>query len=99
MEQDDPAVAAGDLLEPRLERLDLARRLGVDLAQERLAEVGQLGAGEAADEALAADDPELEPPDLVDGVPRWSTWMPASSSTAITSSQRLAWKSWLPSTA
>ena len=40
-------------------------RLGVDLAQERLAEVGQLGAREAADEALRADDPELELADLV----------------------------------
>ena len=68
VEQDDPAVAARDRLEPRLERLDLARRLGVDLPQQRLAEVGQLGAGEAADEPLGADDPELEPADLVHGV-------------------------------
>ena len=61
-------MAAGDRLEPRLERLDLARRLGVDLPQQRLAEVGQLRAGEAADESLDADDPELEPADLVHGV-------------------------------
>ena len=40
----DGAVAAGDLLEPGLDRIDLARRLGVDLAQQWLAEVGELAA-------------------------------------------------------
>ena len=60
VEQDDPPVAAGDRLEPRLDRLHLARRLGVHLTQQRLAEVGQLRAGEAADEPLGADDADLD---------------------------------------
>ena len=87
--EDDAPVAAGDRLEPGLERVDLARRLRVHLAQERLAEVGS-SAPEAADEALPPDDAELELADLEDGVARSSTRMPASSSTA-TSSQRFAW--------
>ena len=52
VEQHDAAVTPRNRLEPGLDRLDLARRLGVDLAQERLAEVGELCAGESADEAL-----------------------------------------------
>ena len=59
VEQDDAAVAARDRLEPGLDRVHVSRRLAVDLAQERLAEVGQLGAGEAADEALHTDDPHV----------------------------------------
>jgi len=52
----------GDLLQTRVERLDVGRRLGVDAAQERLAEVRQVGAGEAADEALEAGDADLDVP-------------------------------------
>ena len=57
-------VAAGDLLEAALERFDLERRLPVDLTQRRLAEVRDLGAGEAADEALRPGDPDLDIADL-----------------------------------
>ena len=60
MEEDEAPVAAGDLLEPLLECVDLPRGLGVHLAEQRLAEVGDLGAGEAADEALRPGDPDLD---------------------------------------
>ena len=40
VEEDDPQIALGDLPQPVGERVDLGRRLSVDLAQERLAEVG-----------------------------------------------------------
>jgi hypothetical protein len=66
VQEHDAPVTAGDRLQPRLERLHLTRRLVVDLAQERLAEIGQLGAGEAADEPFQADDPDLEPVHLED---------------------------------
>ena len=56
VQQRDPVVAAGDRREPVGERVHLGGRLGVDLAQQRLAEVGQRRVGEAADEALRADD-------------------------------------------
>ena len=52
-----------DLLQALADRLGLERRLGVHAAQQRLAEVGQRRAGEAADESLRADDAELEPGD------------------------------------
>ena len=64
VEQHDAPVAAGDRLEPALDRVRLGRRLGVDRAQQRLAEVGDLGAFEAADEALRADDADLVAADL-----------------------------------
>ena len=64
VEEDDGLVAAGDLLEPALERFHLERRLPVDLTQRRLAEVRDLGAGEAADEALRPGDPDLDIADL-----------------------------------
>ena len=68
MEQHDPAVAAGDRLEPFLEGGNLVPRLLVEPAQQRLAEIGDLGAREAADEALAADDADLDALDLDHGV-------------------------------
>ena len=64
MEEHEAPVAPGDRLEPGLERVDLARRLGVDVAEQALAEVGDLGAGEAADEALHADDAHLHAGEL-----------------------------------
>jgi hypothetical protein len=66
VEQHDAEVAGADLLETVRERLDLGGRLGVDIAEQRLAEVGQRGAEEAADESLRADDSELEAGDLAD---------------------------------
>ena len=61
-------MAARDLLEAALERVDLERRLVVDLPQRRLAEVCDLGAGKAADEALRAGDPDLDVADLENDV-------------------------------
>jgi hypothetical protein len=58
------AVTAGDGFEPLLESLDLERRLVVDVAEQPLSEVGDLRARKAADEALHADDPDLDRPDL-----------------------------------
>ena len=49
---------------PRRDRVGLGARLGVDLPQQRLAEVRQRRAGKAADEALRPDDAELQPVDL-----------------------------------
>ena len=57
-------MAARDLLQTGLQGLDLERRLVIDAAQQRLAEVGDLGAGEPADEALRADDTEIDAVDL-----------------------------------
>jgi G6PDH family F420-dependent oxidoreductase len=59
VEQHDAPVAAGDGLEPGLQRVDLLRRLPVHLSQQRLAEVRDLGARESADKALAADDADV----------------------------------------
>ena len=56
MEQDDAQVAVDDLLEAGRERFDLGGRLRVQLAEQRLAEVRQRRAGEAADEALRPGD-------------------------------------------
>src|SRR6266403_190723 len=53
-----------ELLKALRDRLRLVRRLGVDLAQQRLAEVRERGARETADETLGADDAELEARDL-----------------------------------
>ena len=47
-----------DRLQPLLERRDVLARLGVDLAEQPLAEVRQGRGREAADEALRADDSE-----------------------------------------
>ena len=68
VQQHDPVLAARDRLEAELERSDLVARLPVELAQERLAEVGDLGAGESPDEALAADNPDVEAACLDHGV-------------------------------
>ena len=68
VEEHDALVTAVDLDEAALERLHLERRLGVDLAHHRLAEVRDLRAREAADEALRAHDPDLEIADLEDHV-------------------------------
>ena len=64
VEEDDAQRARGNRGEALVEREHLGGRLGVDLAQERLAEVGQLRIGEPADEALGADDPDARSPDL-----------------------------------
>jgi hypothetical protein len=52
-----------DLLQPLRDRVGIAGRLGVHAAKQRLAEVGQHAAGEAAHEPLHTDDSELEPGD------------------------------------
>jgi Nucleotidyl transferase of unknown function (DUF2204) len=49
-----------------LERVDLERRLPVDLPKKGLAEVRNLRAREPADEPLRTDDADLELPDLED---------------------------------
>ena len=67
VEQHDAEVAGADLLETVRERLDLGGRLGVDLAELRLAEVGQRGAEEAAAESLRADDSEPAGGPITDG--------------------------------
>ena len=59
MQQDDADRAVRDLLEAVADRLDLRSRLGVDAPQQRLAEVGQRGAGEPADESLRPHDTDL----------------------------------------
>ena len=66
--EDDPEVAAGGRAQAGVERFDLLAGLGVHPAQERLAEVGQVRAREAADEALGADDPKAGAADLAGGV-------------------------------
>jgi hypothetical protein len=62
--QHHDAMTAGDGFETFLESLHLERGLTVDVAQQPFAEVGELGAGEPADEALHAHDPELDLTDL-----------------------------------
>ena len=64
VEQHDPQVAVHELLEALRDRLRLARRLCIVLAQQRLAEVGESRAREAADEPFRADDAEDEARDL-----------------------------------
>ena len=64
MEEHDPKVAVHDRLQALRDRLRLARRLRVHVAHQRLAEVRQRRAGKASDEALCADDAELETGDL-----------------------------------
>jgi hypothetical protein len=66
MEKDDPHRAVGDGLEPLFDRADFRGRLGVDLAQERLAEIRKLRVREAADESLRADDADVHPVDAQD---------------------------------
>ena len=68
VEQDEPSVAAGDSFQPGFERLDLLRRLGIDLAEQPLAEVRDLRTREAADEALRPDHADLHPGHLEDDV-------------------------------
>ena len=81
VEEHDPDVAVDDVHAARGDRLRLGGRLGVHLAQERLAEVGQHRAGEAADEALAPTMPTLEPPATAAVRAPSSTRMPAAAST------------------
>ncbi len=50
--------------QPGIERLDLGACLPVHAAQQRLAEVGQVRARETPDEALGADDADLDAADL-----------------------------------
>lgn len=64
VEQHDPDGTVRDLLETGADGFDLGARLGVDLPQERLAEVGQLRAGEPTHEALRAYDANLLAADL-----------------------------------
>ena len=77
-----------------------SRGLCVHLAQQRLAEVRQMRAGEAADEALQAHDADLDPEASHVRQSRSSTvthplaWIASTSS-----SRRFACQSWLPSTA
>jgi hypothetical protein len=59
VQQDDPVVALGGRTQALVDGRRLAARFRVDLAQERLAEVRQVRARKAADEALGADDPDL----------------------------------------
>jgi hypothetical protein len=59
-------MAARDLLQAGLQGLDLEGRLVVDAAQQRLAEVGDLGSGEPADEAFRAHDAEVDAAYLAD---------------------------------
>jgi hypothetical protein len=66
VQQDDPIRAVGDLSQAFVERRHVIARLPVHLAQQRLAEVGQARAGEAADESLEADDPDLAAIELDD---------------------------------
>src|SRR4051794_10392235 len=68
VQERDPVIAAGDRGEARRERVDLRARLGVDLAQERLAEVGQGRVRKAAHEALRAGDAEARVVELLDRV-------------------------------
>ncbi len=69
VEEHDALVTAGDRLEALFEGLDLERRLVVDPAQRRLAEVRDLGTLEPADEALRAHDADLDLAELEDDVP------------------------------
>ena len=64
MEEDEAPVAPRDRLEALLQCRDLPGRLRVDLAEQRLAEVGDLRAREAADEALRPGDADLDPSEL-----------------------------------
>jgi hypothetical protein len=61
VEKHDADVAVDDRLQPSRDRLGLGARLRVDPPQQGLPEVRQRRPGEAADEALRADDAELEP--------------------------------------
>ena len=59
VQEHDPERAHGDGAQALVQRGGLLHRLGVDAAQGRLAEVREVGAREAAHEALGADDPDL----------------------------------------
>ncbi len=60
VKEDDPDVAVDDRLQTARDRVGLGARLGVDAAQQGLAEVGERRAREAAHEAFRADDPEFQ---------------------------------------
>ena len=87
-----------DRREALLEAVDIARRLRVRLAEERLAEVRPL-LSEAADEALHAGDPDAHAGTGRIACERSSTTTPASASARRRSSGRSDCQSWLPSTA
>jgi putative nucleotidyltransferase-like protein len=67
VEQDDAVLAAGDGVEPVVQGLDFVGRLRVHRTQARLAEVREGRVGEAAHEALRADDPHVALPELEHG--------------------------------
>src|SRR4051794_32387592 len=60
VQQRDADLAVRDRAQLAVQRLDVLRRLVIDAAQERLAEVGQVRSREAADEALQPGHPHLE---------------------------------------
>src|SRR5918996_546672 len=64
VEEDEAQRAMRDGLEAALQRPHLGRRLRVDLAEERLAEVGQLPVRKPAPAALRPDDADLHPVDV-----------------------------------
>jgi hypothetical protein len=67
VEQHDPQGAHRDLAQPPVEGLDLGGGLGVHLAQQRLAEVGDVRAREAAHEPLRPRDSHLDVLEAEDG--------------------------------
>jgi hypothetical protein len=69
VEEHEPTLAPGDRLEAGLEGLDLTRRLRVDLAEEALSEVCDLGARKPAYEALRPDHADLQVGRLENDVP------------------------------
>jgi hypothetical protein len=60
VQEDDPKRTGCHRLEAAVERVDLRARLGVDLSEERLAEVGQGRVRESADKAFRPHDPDFE---------------------------------------
>ena len=66
--EDDANVAPGDGLQPLFERLHLERGLLVDAAEERLAEIRQLGTRKPADEPFHPHDSDLSLTDFEDEV-------------------------------
>jgi hypothetical protein len=69
VQQDDPHGAVGHGTQASIDRIDLGGGFRIHLPQERLAEVGEVRACEAADEPLRSHDPDLHPVDLTDRRP------------------------------
>ena len=67
VEKHDAQIAVHELLQTAGDRVGLSARLVVDAAKQRLAKVREQAAGEAADEALRADDSECRFVDLAGG--------------------------------